>query len=125
MLRITRWLDLPITNPPEQRIYDGQKIRSVALLSADYIGMKPTMAVTIGETVKRGQLLFEDKKNPGVRFTSPVAGKVTEVNRGAKRAFHSVVVEVDGDEEVTFEPYADTTSLAREQVVSNLNEAGR
>ena len=124
MLRITRGLDLPITNPPEQRIYDGQKIRSVALLSADYIGMKPTMAVTIGETVKRGQLLFEDKKNPGVRFTSPVAGKVTEVNRGAKRAFHSVVVEVDGDEEVTFESYADTTSLAREQVVSNLNEAG-
>ncbi|MBC8290720.1 MAG: NADH:ubiquinone reductase (Na(+)-transporting) subunit A, partial [Planctomycetes bacterium] len=124
MLRISRGLDLPITNAPEQKIYDGPQVRSVALLSADYIGMKPTMAVTIGETVKRGQLLFEDKKNSGVRFTSPVAGKVTEVNRGAKRAFHSVVVEVDGDEEVTFEPYADVTSLTREQVVANLNEAG-
>jgi Na+-transporting NADH:ubiquinone oxidoreductase subunit A len=124
MLRITRGLDLPITNAPEQKIYDGPQVRSVALLSADYIGMKPTMAVTIGETVKRGQLLFEDKKNAGVRFTSPVAGKVTEVNRGAKRAFHSVVVETDGDDEVTFESYADVTSLTREQVVANLNEAG-
>ena len=102
MLRITRGLDLPITNAPEQKIYDGPPIRSVALLSADYFGMKPTMAVAIGDTVKRGQLLFEDKKNAGVRFTSSVAGRVTDVNRGAKRAFHSVVVEVDGDDEVTF-----------------------
>lgn len=124
MLRITRGLDLPITNAPEQKIYDGSQIRSVALLSADYIGMKPTMAVTIGESVKRGQLLFEDKKNAGVRFTSPVAGKVTEVNRGAKRAFHSVVVEVDGDDEVTFDSYSDITVLTREQVVANLNESG-
>jgi Na+-transporting NADH:ubiquinone oxidoreductase subunit A len=124
MLRITRGLDLPITNAPEQKIYDGPQIRSVAMLSADYIGMKPTMAVTIGETVKRGQLLFEDKKNAGVRFTSPVAGKVTEVNRGAKRAFYSVVVEADGDAEVTFESYTDVTTLTREQVVANLNEAG-
>lgn len=124
MLRITRGLDLPITNAPEQKIYDGPQIRSVALLNADYIGMKPTMAVTIGEMVKRGQLLFEDKKNAGVRFTSPVAGKVTEVNRGAKRAFHSVVVEADGDDEVTFESFSDMTSLTREQVVANLNAAG-
>lgn len=124
MLRITRGLDLPITNAPEQKIYDGPKVRSVALLSADYIGMKPTMAVTIGETVRRGQLLFEDKKNPGVRFTSPVAGKVTDVNRGAKRAFHSVVVEADGEDEVTFKSYVDVTSLTREQVVANLNESG-
>jgi Na+-transporting NADH:ubiquinone oxidoreductase subunit A len=124
MLRITRGLDLPITNAPEQKIYDGPQVRSVALLSADYIGMKPTMAVAIGETVKRGQLLFEDKKNAGVRFTSPVAGKVTEINRGAKRAFHSVVVEADGNDEVSFESYADVTTLTREQVVSNLSEAG-
>lgn len=124
MLRITRGLDLPITNAPEQKIYDGPPVRSVALLNADYIGMKPTMAVTIGDTVKRGQLLFEDKKNPGVRFTSPAAGKVTEVNRGAKRAFQSVVVEVDGDDEITFESHADASSLTREQVVSGLNEAG-
>ncbi|MDA0588405.1 MAG: Na(+)-translocating NADH-quinone reductase subunit A [Planctomycetota bacterium] len=124
MLRITRGLDLPITNAPEQKIYDGPPIRSVALLSADYFGMKPTMAVAIGDTVKRGQLLFEDKKNAGVRFTSPVAGRVADVIRGAKRAFHSVVVEVDGDDEVTFASYPDVTALTREQVVANLNESG-
>jgi len=124
MLRITRGLDLPITNSPEQTIYDGRPVQSVALLSADYLGMKPTMAVTSGDPVHRGQLLFEDRKNPGVRFTAPVAGTVRAVNRGAKRAFHSVVIDVDGDDQVAFESAPDVTALTREQVVSGLNAAG-
>ena len=94
------------------------------MLGADYIGMKPTMAVTAGESVQRGQLLFEDKKNPGVRFTAPVAGTVRTVNRGAKRAFHAVVIDVDGDSQVEFPAAPDVTALTREQVVASLNAAG-
>ncbi len=126
MERITKGLDLPIANPPEQTIYDGPPVRTVALLSADSIGMRPTMAVAIGDTVKRGQLLFEDKKSPGVRYTSPAAGRVIEVNRGAKRAFQSIVVEVDGDDEETFTSYenVDVTSLGRDEVVASLVQSG-
>ena len=35
---------------------------------------------------------------PGVRFTSPAAGKVAAVNRGEKRVFQSVVVELSRTE---------------------------
>ena len=126
MKRITKGLDVPIANPPEQVIYDGSEVRTVAVLGADYIGLKPTMEVAEGDTVRRGQLLFTDKKNPGVRFTSPAAGTVKAVNRGAKRAFQSVVIEVDGDEAETFKSYADTdiTSLSRAEVVENLVNSG-
>ncbi|MFZ8932909.1 MAG: Na(+)-translocating NADH-quinone reductase subunit A, partial [Bacteriovoracaceae bacterium] len=44
---------------------------------------------------------FEDKKNSGVFFTAPGAGKVIEVNRGQKRAFQSVVIELNSNEEHT------------------------
>ncbi len=69
--------------------------------------MKPTLAVEVGDTVKKGQLLFSDKKTEGVIYTAPVAGKVTEINRGAKRSFQSLVIEVAGDEEETFTSYGD------------------
>ena len=126
MKRITKGLNIPIANPPEQKIYDGPDVRSVALLGADYIGMKPTMAVSEGDTVKRGQLLFTDKKTEGVRFTSPVSGTVKAVNRGAKRLFQSIVVEPSGDDEIEFPSLGnrDVASLTREEAVSTLVESG-
>ncbi|XTD81239.1 hypothetical protein AB8849_13715 [Proteus vulgaris] len=63
-------------------IEDGPAIRRVALLGEEYVGMRPSMMVSEGEHVKKGQILFEDKKNAGVVFTSPVCGKVVEINRG-------------------------------------------
>lgn len=126
MKRITKGLDVPIANPPEQKIYDGPEIRSVAVVGTDYIGLKPTMAVAEGDVVKRGTLLFTDKKNPGVKFTSPAAGTVQSVNRGAKRAFQSIVISVSGDDAETFRSAGNTdvTALSREEVVENLVESG-
>jgi len=89
-----RGLRLPIQGEPRQEIETGRTPTRVALLGADYPGLRPTMHVKVGETVRRGQLLFEDKKMLGVRFTSPAAGKVAAVNRGEKRAFQSMVVEL-------------------------------
>ena len=67
--------------------------------------MKPTMEVQIGDKVKVGQLLYTDKKTEGVRYTSPASGEVVEINRGARRAFQSVVIKVEGDDHQDFESY--------------------
>ncbi len=60
MIKITRGLDIPIDGAPDQQIENGRRVGTVALLGRDYVGMKPTMAVTEGERVKLGQPLFED-----------------------------------------------------------------
>ncbi|GAA3556167.1 Na(+)-translocating NADH-quinone reductase subunit A [Marinobacter xestospongiae] len=126
MIKIKKGLDLPISGAPEQTITDGKPVRHVALIGFDYNGMKPTMAVKEGDRVKRGELLFTDKKTEGVRYTSPAAGVVKEVNRGERRVFQSIVIEIDGDEAETFARYseADLAGLERQQVVDNLVESG-
>lgn len=98
----------------------------VAIVGPDYPGMKPTMEVAVGDSVKTGQLVFTDKKTPGVRFTSPGCGKVVEINRGAKRAFQSLVVELAGEEGETFASYsaAELESLSADGVVANLVDSG-
>lgn len=126
MITIKKGLDLPIAGEPAVLIENGPDIRSIALIGPDYIGMKPTLAVDVGDTVKKGQMLFSDKKTEGVIYTSPVAGKVTEINRGAKRAFESMVIEVQGSDEETFASYSDEdlSNLTREQVQENLLQSG-
>jgi Na+-transporting NADH:ubiquinone oxidoreductase subunit A len=126
MITIRRGLDLPISGSPEQVISDAPAVTSVAVIGADYHGMKPTMAVKEGDTVKLGQLLFTDKKTEGVRYTAPASGTVSAINRGARRVLESVVIEVKGEEKETFDKYAaeDIAGVDRETVVKNLVESG-
>ena len=126
MIKIKRGLDLPMAGTPAQRIEAAQPVRSVAVIGFDYNGMKPTMQVQEGDRVKLGQVLFSDKKTPGVQFTAPGAGIVTGVNRGERRVLQSVVVELDGDEQITFASYAadKLAGLTDEQVRENLQESG-
>src|SRR5690554_5827374 len=105
MIRIKRGLDLPITGGPAQRIDASRPIRSVAVIGPDFHGMKPTMEVQVGDRVKLGQLLFSDKKTPGVHYTAPAAGVVSAIHRGERRVLQSVVIDVEGDEQVTFAEY--------------------
>ena len=99
MIKIKKGLNIPINGKPAEEINDSKNSRSVAILGDDYIGMKPTMLVKEGDEVKLGQGLFEDKKNPGVIFTSPAGGKIESINRGERRALQSVVIEINKDEE--------------------------
>jgi Na+-transporting NADH:ubiquinone oxidoreductase subunit A len=102
MIKIKRGMDIPIQGAPQQVIEDAPAARAVALVGFDYVGMKPTMAVSEGDRVKKGQLLFTDKKTEGVRYTAPAGGVVSAVNRGARRVLQSVVIDVDGDEAETW-----------------------
>jgi len=132
---IKKGLDLPITGLPEQSIVDAPTPTRVAVVALDFIGMKARMHVGIGDEVKRGQLLFEDRKREGVRHTAPAAGKVIAVNRGARRALLSVVIELNERERsgaltdedyIKFESWtgADAGTLSADQVRELLVESG-
>ena len=125
MIKINRGLDLPISGAPEQTVGDGNKARSVAVVGFDYIGMKPTMEVQVGDTVKTGQVIFTDKKTEGVVFTAPASGTVAAINRGDKRVFQSLVIDIEGDEHVSFAQYDDLAAVTREQAVENLVQSGQ
>lgn len=126
MITIKKGLDLPIAGKPAQVIHDGAAITEVAVLGEEYVGMRPSMKVREGDVVKKGQVLFEDKKNPGVVFTAPASGTVTAINRGAKRILQSVVIKLEGESQMTFAKYSieQLANLTVEQVKQNLVESG-
>lgn len=126
MIKITKGLNLPIAGMPSQQISSKTAVKRVALLGEEYIGMRPSMAVREGDRVQKGQLLFEDKRNPGVRFTAPASGTISAIHRGERRVLQSVVIDVDGDDAVHFPRYelADLAALTREAVQQQLVESG-
>jgi Na+-transporting NADH:ubiquinone oxidoreductase subunit A len=122
--QITKGLDIPISGVPVQDIKPGPPIHSVALLGEDYIGMRPTMLVAEGDSVKLGQPVMTDKKNEGVIFTAPGSGTVREINRGDKRRFLSLVIDLKGDDQVTFESIAALDEVPREKIQDILIQSG-
>ena len=128
LIKIKKGLNVPIAGEPQQKtVSDGNPSKKVALIGYDYVGMKPTLAVAVGDTVKRGQLLFTDKKMEGVKYTSPAGGKIIAINRGKKRVFESVVIACDKNEdEITFQSYKEDQlpGLDAEKVKENLIESG-
>lgn len=104
-IKLKRGLDLRLVGKPEQRIENGPRISSVAVIGPDYVGLKPSMSVEEGDRVRLGQPIFEDKRNPGVIVTAPAAGTIRAINRGARRALQSVVIDIDGDDAESFDSF--------------------
>lgn len=127
LTKIKKGLNVPITGEPDQVISAGNSSKRVALVGYDYAGMKPTLAVSVGDKVKLGQLLFTDKKMAGVNYTSPAGGTVIEINRGIKRVFESIVIETDEkEEEITFDSFKDDQldGLEAAKVKNQMLESG-
>lgn len=133
--RSKKGLDLPILGEPAPGIEDHDPPSRVALLGADYPGLRPTMHVQEGDEVRRGQLVMEDKKLPGVRFTAPGSGKVVAIHRGERRVFESIVIElssvdragrVGAPDQVSFSSFTGKhpNTLSRDDVRALLVESG-
>jgi Na+-transporting NADH:ubiquinone oxidoreductase subunit A len=125
-IKIKKGLDIPIKGEPERAISDGANVKTVAAVATDVWGIRPRMAVQVGDSVRLGQVLYHDKRNPDVPFTAPGAGEVIAVNRGARRALQSVVIRLEGDDAESFEswPAAELATLDQEKIRSNLVASG-
>jgi Na+-transporting NADH:ubiquinone oxidoreductase subunit A len=125
-IKIKGGLNLPISGSPAQEIGDAGQPGRVALLGIDYPGMKPRLEVSVGDPVKLGEVLFTDRKIPSIQYTAPGCGKIISINRGEKRMLLSVIIGLEGTDEVTFESYPENRlqSLDRQTVISRLLESG-
>ena len=58
---IDKGLDIPVTGAPEQRIDEGRRTESVALLGRDHLGHRPVLKVGDGDRVRTGQTLLNNQ----------------------------------------------------------------
>ena len=127
VITIKKGLDLPISGEPRPIIEPGNRPSQVALLGEEYVGLKPTMLVEVGDKVKKGQPLFEDKKTKGVLFTAPASGEIVAINRGERRVLQSVVIRcngLDADEQIRFDIHTDLQALSAKEVQAQLVNSG-
>ena len=126
-VKIRKGLDIRLAGEPSKQL-DSFEPTSYAIKPTDFIGVVPKLDVAEGDEVKCGTVLFHDKNNERIVFTSPVSGKVKAIVRGEKRAIMRVVVESDGkNESIDFgavETFPETSPQSRTELIDKMLRSG-
>ncbi len=100
---------------------------SVAMLPARIPFVKPRLKVKIGDRVKIGTPLFEDKRRPAIQFGSPGGGVVDEICFGPRRIIKAIVIRLDDNEEhVQFTSLTaqDIEAATRDDLIKAMQDGG-
>lgn len=124
-IKAKRGLDIPIHGAPASgTVVDRLDIKRVAVLPQEFWGAKVRILAQEGEEVRVGSPLFADRRDETVLYTSPAAGKITAINRGARRVVQSIVIEASNFKDA--EPFDtfDVSAASRETIVGALSGSG-
>ncbi len=125
--KINKGFNVKVLGKPKAVVEDYASQQLFAAYPSEFEGLKPRLKVKAGDAVKRGDVLFENKKNEKMLFRSPCGGTVKAVNLGARRFPAEILIERDAQEEsITFDVYTSDAvrQLSREQLVDHLLNTG-
>ena len=126
--KIKKGFDIKVLGKPKPHVEEYATQSLFSVYPTEFEGLKPRLKVKEGDAVKRGDVLFENKKNEKMVFRSPCGGTVKAVKLGARRFPAEIVIEKDlqNEQSVTFDTYTKDSigQLSREQVADHLLNAG-
>ena len=97
-VRVPKGFDLPVNGQPSLELEVLDPPVRVAALPERIPFVKPRLKVKIGDAVKIGSVLFEDKRNPEMVFLSPGGGEIEQINFGRRRVIREIVIRLDEEE---------------------------
>lgn len=124
-IKIRKGLNIPLKGRAEKILSKSRHNGSLfALKPTDFPSFTPKAILKEGDMVKAGDPVFYNKRNPEIKLTSPVSGKLKSIIRGERRKILEFVIEPDSNQEyVTFET-GNLNDLNKEQVSNLLLNSG-
>ena len=121
---LRKGLTLPITGAASDEVDSGPELRTVGIIADDYIGLKPRVLAAEGDVVAAGSPVLAHKDIPEAVIVSPVAGRISSVNRGERRKLISIEIEVDANAAQPVDFSAIGEAATREGLTERLCAAG-
>ncbi len=94
-IKLKKGLDIPMDGKAAPVYGSARRPNIYKIVPDQYAGLTPKLMVKEGEEVKAGSPLFHDKQFVDLLVTSPVSGKIVEINRGERRKVMYIAIEAD------------------------------
>ncbi|MBN2162306.1 MAG: hypothetical protein JXR25_05235 [Pontiellaceae bacterium] len=125
--KIKKGFDIKVLGKPTPEIEEYANQQFFAVYPTEFEGIKPRLKVQAGDSVKRGEALFENKKDERMIFRAPCGGTVKAVNLGPRRFPVEILIERSAQEEsLSFDTFTRESirQAGREQVTAHLLNCG-
>lgn len=131
-IKIQKGLDIPIMGSPSGStqviISSGEASPRIAekqyALDLSSFPLRFHLLAKVGDHVRIGQPIAEDKQVAGRYFLSPASGVINDVQRGLKRAVQYIVIDNDFKDEYEKIERIDPSSSSQEELINFLKRAG-
>lgn len=94
-IKLKKGLNIPIEGNAPENIIGHIKPDIVRICPEDFPGLSLKVKVKVGDQVKAGTPVLNDKNNENLVFVSPVSGEITAINRGEKRKLLDITIKAD------------------------------
>ncbi|MDD7462724.1 MAG: Na(+)-translocating NADH-quinone reductase subunit A [Prevotellaceae bacterium] len=124
VIKLRKGLNINLKGKADETIKSVGTCEEYSLIPGAFTGVVPKVVVHEGDRVKAGDVLFVNKSFPEVKFSSPVSGIVTAVERGDRRRVLGIKVKADETQEYREFGVRNVNELTGKDVVDALLDAG-
>ncbi|MDY3852700.1 MAG: Na(+)-translocating NADH-quinone reductase subunit A [Prevotella sp.] len=124
VIKLRKGLNINLKGKADETIKSVGTCEEYSLIPGAFTGVVPKVVIHEGDRVKAGDVLFVNKSFPEVKFSSPVSGIVTAVERGDRRRVLGVKVKADETQEYREFGVRNVNELTGKDVVDALLDAG-
>ena len=123
-IRLKKGVNINLKGKADKVYASVPNSKNYCIKPTDFHNLIPKLDVEVGDKVLAGSPLFHDKKNADILFTSPVSGKIIEINRGAKRVIEEIII--SADKEIKYIDFGkkDPKKLSRKEIIEKMLQAG-
>ena len=126
--KIKKGFDVNVLGEPTTEIDNRCINQSIyCVYPTEFDGIKPKLHVKVGDYVKRGYLLFTNKRMEHVNFRSPACGSISEIKLGDRRFPIEIVIQKSNEEEfVVFDKFTNESikNLSSDDLKKHLLNSG-
>lgn len=123
-IKIKKGLNINLKGKAKLQLSTVSRSNIYAINPPDFHGVTPKMTLKAGEKVQAGEVVFFDKNNDRIKFTSPVSGEIKEIVRGARRRILSIKIAADDKDTYKTFDVKNPEKLDADAVKSLLLESG-
>jgi Na+-transporting NADH:ubiquinone oxidoreductase subunit A len=123
-IQIKNGLTINLKGAPENIVKKASFPKSVSINPLNFHLITPKMVVKVGDKVKMGDVVFYSKKNPEIKFCSPVSGTINDIVRGAKRKILEILIDSDDNQNIKKHKISKTDSCSRNDILELLLDSG-
>ncbi|MGO3706900.1 MAG: Na(+)-translocating NADH-quinone reductase subunit A [Mesonia hippocampi] len=123
-IKIKKGLDIKLVGEAEKSTENAASSAIYTIRPEDFHGILPRLIAKEGTKVKAGETVFFNKNIEEMKFVSPVAGEVVEVERGERRRIMAVRIKADAQQETVDHGALNVASADAETIKARLLASG-